>query len=85
MIILCWIIGNGNFLIQYFFPNFKGEEAVFDVLKQHERNPSKAFDSILKVIRAQIEEKKSEKEQNMTGSQSMSYDGKYDQNSYHEP
>ena len=38
---------------------------------------SKAFDSILKVIRGQIEEKKSEKEQNMTGSQSMSYDGKY--------
>ena len=37
---------------------------------------SKAFDSILKVIRGQIEEKKSEKEQNMTGSQSMSYDGK---------
>ena len=38
---------------------------------------SKAVDSIVKVIRGQIEEKKSEKEQNMTGSQSMSYDGKY--------
>ena len=54
---------------------FQGQEAVFDVLKQHERNPSKAFDSILKVIRSQIDEKKSEKEQNMTGSQSISYDG----------
>lgn len=54
----------------------QGEEAVFSVLREHEKNPSKAFDSILKVIRTQIEAKKREKEQSMPagGSQSVSYD-----------
>ena len=53
----------------------QGEEAVFQVLKQHEKNPSKAFDSILKVIRTKIEEKKKEKEEGMlSGSQSVSVD-----------
>ena len=53
----------------------QGEEAVYKVLKQHEKNPSKAFDGILKVIRAQIEEKKKEKETSiMSGSNSVSVD-----------
>lgn len=53
----------------------QGEEAVFSVLKQHEKNPAKDYDSILKVIRGKIEEKKREKEQSvMSGSQSMSCD-----------
>ena len=43
----------------------QGEKAVFKVLKQHEKNPSKAMDSILKVIRNQIEARKREKEQNV--------------------
>ena len=54
----------------------QGEEAVFRVLREHEKNPSKAFDSILKVIRTQVEVKKRDKEQALpsAGSQSVSYD-----------
>ena len=55
----------------------QGEEAVFRVLREHEKNPSKAFDSILKVIRTQVEVKKRDKEQALPsagGSQSVSYD-----------
>ena len=55
----------------------QGEEAVFRVLREHEKNPSKAFDSILKVIRTQVEVKKQDKEQALpstTGSGSASYD-----------
>lgn len=40
----------------------EGEQAVVTVLRQHEQSPSKAMDSILKVIRHQIEQKKKEKE-----------------------
>ena len=43
----------------------QGEKALFKLLKQHEKNPSKAMDSILKVIRSQVESRKREKEQNV--------------------
>jgi dynein regulatory complex protein 1 len=54
----------------------QGEQAVINVLRQHEKNPSKAMEGILKIIRNQIEAKKREKEQSMmaTSQQSLSHD-----------